>query len=308
MQKQVAGKLMGVLVCSWTHARKLEFKVLSSQWETFQIFVAARWPLRSVCTQKTPDEQTGETDEQPARRGDVSINTQRENLVWKHIIKLKLNEPESKQLTLSIAAPFFWAYDPHSMKMRPSRFLLSHCTTTSVNASQPRSLWELAWCARTVSTALSNSTPGEQGQKKKRRRRAGLLQLSYCGTMIKHLTKWGFFLFCFFSSTLLGPSSQISMSRVLEAFDVRAQLFEHVLQAGNEKDLTQQHWFQLTHKFPTQGTSRYESYSFTEEERRNCMKKAIYMCFFPIRGSEGLQTWGEEALVSSHWSTIHELG
>lgn len=193
MQKQVAGKLMGVLVCSWTHARKLEFKVLSSQWETFQIFVAARWPLRSVCTQKTPDEQTGETDEQPARRGDVSINTQRENLVWKHIIKLKLNEPESKQLTLSIAAPFFWAYDPHSMKMRPSRFLLSHCTTTSVNASQPRSLWELAWCARTVSTALSNSTPGEQGQKK-RRRRAGLLQLSYCGTMIKHLTKW---VFCF---------------------------------------------------------------------------------------------------------------
>lgn len=96
MQKQVAGKLMGVLVCSWTHARKLEFKVLSSQWETFQIFVAARWPLRSVCTQKTPDEQTGETDEQPARRGDVSINTQRENLVWKHIIKLKLNEPELK--------------------------------------------------------------------------------------------------------------------------------------------------------------------------------------------------------------------
>lgn len=167
MQKQVAGKLMGVLVCSWTHARKLEFKVLSSQWETFQIFVAARWPLRSVCTQKNPDEQTGETDEQPARRGDVSINTQRENLVWKHIIKLKLNEPELKQLTLSIAAPFFWAYDPHSMKMRPSRFLLSHCTTASVNASQPRSLWELAWCARTVSTALSNSTPDEQGQKKK---------------------------------------------------------------------------------------------------------------------------------------------
>lgn len=197
--KKIAGKLMGVLVCSWTHARKLEFKVLSSQWETFQIFVAVRWPLRSVCTQKTPDEQTGETDEQPARRGDVSINTQRENLVWKHIIKLKLNEPESKQLTLSIAAPFFWAYDPHSMKMRPSRFLLSHCTTTSVNASQPRSLWELAWCARTVSTALSNSTPGEQGQKKKkRRRRAGLLQLSYCGTMIKHLTKWGFFVLFFF--------------------------------------------------------------------------------------------------------------
>lgn len=204
MQKQVAGKLMGVLVCSWTHARKLEFKVLSSQWETFQIFVAARWPLRSVCTQKTPDEQTGETDEQPARRGDVSINTQRENLVWKHIIKLKLNEPELKQLTLSIAAPFFWAYDPHSMKMRPSRFLLSHCTTASVNASQPRSLWELAWCARTVSTALSNSTPEEQGPKKKKKRRAGLLQLSYCGTMIKHLTKW-VFLFCFFSKYLVGP-------------------------------------------------------------------------------------------------------
>lgn len=60
---------------------------------------------------------------------------------------------------LSIAAPFFWAYEPHNMNTRPSRFLLSHCTTASVKVSQPLSLWELAWCARTVNTALSNSTP-----------------------------------------------------------------------------------------------------------------------------------------------------
>lgn len=308
MQKQVAGKLMGVLVCSWTHARKLEFKVLSSQWETFQIFVAARWPLRSVCTQKTPDEQTGETDEQPARRGDVSINTQRENLVWKHIIKLKLNEPELKTTDPVYSSSFLlsiWSpqHEDEALQVfaEPLHHNVSECLPASVfvgvglvrSDSQHSVEQQHSWWARS--------------KKKKRRRRAGLLQLSYCGTMIKHLTKW-VFLFCFFSSTLLGPSSQISMSRVLEAFDVRAQLFEHVLQAGNEKDLTQQHWFQLTHKFPTQGTSRYESYSFTEEERRNCMKKAIYMCFSPIRGSEGLQTWGEEALVFSHWSTIHELG
>lgn len=63
--------------------------------------------------------------------------------------------------TLLIAAPFFCAYAPHSMKTTPSRLLLSHCTTASVNTSQPLSLWELAWCARTVSTALRSSTPGE---------------------------------------------------------------------------------------------------------------------------------------------------
>lgn len=51
-------------------------------------------------------------------------------------------------------------------------------------------------------------------------------------------------------------------------------------------------WFQLTHKFTTQGTSRYESYSFTEEERRNGMKKAIYTCFFPIRVSERASNLG----------------
>lgn len=61
--------------------------------------------------------------------------------------------------TLLIVAPFFCAYDPHSMKTSPSRLLLSHCTTASVNASHPLSLWELAWCARTVNTALSNNTP-----------------------------------------------------------------------------------------------------------------------------------------------------
>lgn len=61
--------------------------------------------------------------------------------------------------TLLIAAPFFCAYDPHSMKTRPSKLLLSQCTTASVKVSQPLSLWELAWCARTVNTALSNNTP-----------------------------------------------------------------------------------------------------------------------------------------------------
>lgn len=59
-------------------------------------------------------------------------------------------------------APFFWAYEPHSIKTRPSRFLLSHCTTASVNVSQPLSLCELAWCALTVNTALSSNTPDEQ--------------------------------------------------------------------------------------------------------------------------------------------------
>ncbi|TNN69625.1 hypothetical protein EYF80_020115 [Liparis tanakae] len=45
------------------------------------------------------------------------------------------------------------------MNTRPSRLALSHLTTASVKVSQPRALWELARCARTVSTALSNSTP-----------------------------------------------------------------------------------------------------------------------------------------------------
>lgn len=205
MQKQVAGKLMGVLVCSWTHARKLEFKVLSSQWETFQIFVAARWPLRSVCTQKTPDEQTGETDEQPARRGDVSINTQRENLVWKHIIKLKLNEPELKTTDPVYSSSFLlsiWSpqHEDEALQVfaEPLHHNVSECLPASVfvgvglvrSDSQHSVEQQHSWWARS--------------KKKKRRRRAGLLQLSYCGTMIKHLTKWGF-LFCFFSKYLVGP-------------------------------------------------------------------------------------------------------
>lgn len=65
--------------------------------------------------------------------------------------------------TLLMVAPFFWAYEPQSMKTRPSWLLLSHCTTASVNVSQPRSLCEFAWCARTVSTALSSNTPDGQG-------------------------------------------------------------------------------------------------------------------------------------------------
>lgn len=35
--------------------------------------------------------------------------------------------------------------------------------------------------------------------------------------------------------TLLGPSSQISVSRVLKAFNVRNQFLVHVLQTENEK-------------------------------------------------------------------------
>lgn len=68
---------------------------------------------------------------------------------------------KSLQNTRSIAAPFFWAYEPHSMKTRPSRLVLSHCTTASVNVSHPLSLCELAWCARTVSTAFSSRTPAK---------------------------------------------------------------------------------------------------------------------------------------------------
>lgn len=60
---------------------KLDFKEFSSQLETFQISVAPRWPLRSVCTQKTPDAQTGEMDAQPAGRGGASITAERGNLV-----------------------------------------------------------------------------------------------------------------------------------------------------------------------------------------------------------------------------------
>lgn len=108
------------------------------------------------------------------------------------------------------------------MKTRPSRLLLSHCTTASVNVSQPLSLCELAWCALTVNTALSNNTPGEQSHKM-----AGLLMTSSSPDVstFKLLLK----------KTLFGPSSQISVSRVLKAFNVRNQFFVHVLQTGHEK-------------------------------------------------------------------------
>lgn len=81
-------------------------------------------------------------------------------------MKHELGRTVSKQLarTLLMVAPFFWAYEPHSMKTRPSRLLLSHCTTASVNVSQPWSLCEFAWRARTVNTALSSNTPDGQGQ------------------------------------------------------------------------------------------------------------------------------------------------
>jgi len=66
-------------------------------------------------------------------------------------------EPEA--LALLMQAPFFWAYEPHRMNTVPSVCLFSQAITASVNCSQPWSLCELAWCARTVSTAFSSNTP-----------------------------------------------------------------------------------------------------------------------------------------------------
>lgn len=87
---------------------------------------------------------------------------------FKHMIKIIIVHQidrfvlrEQLWRTLLIVAPFFWAYEPHSMKTRPSRLLLSQCTTESVNVSQPLSLCEFAWWARTVNTALSSNTPDE---------------------------------------------------------------------------------------------------------------------------------------------------
>lgn len=87
---------------------------------------------------------------------------------FKHMIKIIIVHQfdrfvlrEELWRTLLIVAPFFWAYEPHSMKTRPSRLLLSQCTTESVNVSQPLSLCEFAWWARTVNTAFSSNTPDE---------------------------------------------------------------------------------------------------------------------------------------------------
>lgn len=86
--------------------------------------------------------------------------------VWSLVVRVASTPSQwellkSRQHTRSIAAPFFWAYEPHSMKTRPSRLVLSHCTTASVNVSHPLSLCELAWCARTVNTAFSSRTPAK---------------------------------------------------------------------------------------------------------------------------------------------------
>lgn len=62
-------------------------------------------------------------------------------------------------VTLSMCAPFFWAYDPHNMNTSPFLFLLSHEMTASVNFSQPLSLWEFACPALTVRQAFSSNTP-----------------------------------------------------------------------------------------------------------------------------------------------------
>lgn len=67
------------------------------------------------------------------------------------------------------------------MKTTPSRLLLSHCTTASVNVSQPLSLCELALCALTVNTAFSNNTPDKHSHKME-----GMLR-TYSSTRFKPL-------------------------------------------------------------------------------------------------------------------------
>lgn len=122
---------------------------------------------------------------------------------------------EAARPTLSMAAPFFCAYAPHSRNTRPCRLALSHLTTASVKVSQPRSLWELARCARTVNTALSNSTPEARGRVEAGEEGAtSALWCSFGSTL----------------DTLSGPRRQVPVTRVLKAFDVRRQLFEHVPQ------------------------------------------------------------------------------
>lgn len=90
-----------------------------------------------------------------------------------HLINKKINQ-QSLERTRSMAAPFFCAYAPHSMKTRPSRLVLSHCTTASVNVSHPLSLCELAWCARTVNTAFSSRTPAKSRRGSRERGRQSL--------------------------------------------------------------------------------------------------------------------------------------
>lgn len=107
---------------------------------------------------------------------------------WKQIENHAMTAKQEKPLltferlgrTLLMADPFFWAYAPQSKKTRPCRLLLSHWTTASVKTSQPLSLWELAWCARTVSTAFSKSTPGEKGQRKDGQQVCGWPNLQHC--------------------------------------------------------------------------------------------------------------------------------
>lgn len=68
-------------------------------------------------------------------------------------------EVSTKCLFRSMKAPFFWAYEPHKINTRCSLLSARARIAASVNVSQPRFWWEPAWCARTVSVALSSSTP-----------------------------------------------------------------------------------------------------------------------------------------------------
>ena len=53
----------------------------------------------------------------------------------------------------------FLAYDPHNMKTTGVVFLFIIFITSSVNVSQPWSLWDVGLCSSTVNTALSSKTP-----------------------------------------------------------------------------------------------------------------------------------------------------
>ena len=69
------------------------------------------------------------------------------------------------QYTLFTLAPFFCAYEPHSMKTTLSLLLLIQEMTASVNFSQPWPACELAVAFCTVRTALRSNTPAWRGDK-----------------------------------------------------------------------------------------------------------------------------------------------
>lgn len=128
------------------------------------------------------------------------------------------------------------------MKTTPCRFLFSQETTTSVNCSQPFSLWDVAWWARTVRTALSRSTPSTQTKPQVsclllplRRPNGNIFIPRYPARAprIDFALQMGCahpqicFLGCL---TLLGPASQIAVTRMGEVFNISRQFFVNVFQ------------------------------------------------------------------------------